>query len=188
MTFHVPLSDARSNTFWLAVAIHHARVEGAERYDALSHNEMPRRSLLKRLWWCCIVRDRTMNLGVRRPIHIVSTAIAKDWPTPTLDDFEDDMGHSRVHTSASQLALSRLFLSLCDLSVRLTGPLQFLYPADDHQSFDPNVNTLQRIYDYTENLSGWHDRVPSLEINQDRGALPCDVTVLFASMLHIYYQ
>lgn len=47
------------------------------------------KSLRKRLWWCCFMRDRLLSLGMSRPMRIRDGDF--DVPLPSVDDFECDI-------------------------------------------------------------------------------------------------
>lgn len=187
-SFHVPLNEPRSNGYWLSIAIHHARAAGVDKYNALSAAENSQKITFKRLWWSCIIRDHTLALGVRRPIFITSPSFRTVWPPPTPDDLESDPVHSRVHSAASQNSLTQSLLLLCDFCIRITEVLNLLYPADTLQTFEHSIDTLQVLFRHTDDLNHWHDQVPLSTVVNGQQQSFCEITVLFNSMLHVYFQ
>ncbi|KIW68803.1 hypothetical protein PV04_04724 [Phialophora macrospora] len=73
---------------WTGIAIFLAQTVGLDRnLDGL---RLPpkEKSLRKRVWWCCFMRDRLVSLGMSRPMRIRDQDF--DVPLPTLTDFEAD--------------------------------------------------------------------------------------------------
>ncbi|RTE70049.1 hypothetical protein BHE90_015560 [Fusarium euwallaceae] len=67
-------ADSKPNTMWLMIAIENARRCQADRLsDASQFSLLPtsEKSTLRRLWWCCIIRDRMTRW---LPISIVAYA------------------------------------------------------------------------------------------------------------------
>ncbi|KEF63221.1 uncharacterized protein A1O9_01198 [Exophiala aquamarina CBS 119918] len=79
----------KQNWHWTGVATSLAHA------TRLTHNpdgfKLPQRvkSLRKRLWWCCFMRDRLLSLGMSRPMRIRDGDF--DVPLLTIDDFECDI-------------------------------------------------------------------------------------------------
>ncbi|KAI0136168.1 hypothetical protein BJ170DRAFT_677048 [Xylariales sp. AK1849] len=61
LTYHVPDINDRTGALWLDTAIHFARSAQADHYSELEES-FPEKATLKRLWWCCVLRDRIMAL------------------------------------------------------------------------------------------------------------------------------
>lgn len=188
MAYHVPLNQPHINTFWLGIAISLARAEGADRYSLNVGMDRPRHNQLKRLWWCCIIRDRMMALGLRRPISIHSASFEKAWPQLTDDDLENEAEQSYVHSPSVKRKLLRSLSSLCKLCTVLTNVLQLLYPADGIRGTGDRLDHLKRIYTYTEELIEWNDSIANDVEVHDKHDQSFRVVVLFSSLLNIYYQ
>ena len=70
LAYYSTNSERHLNTFWLSIAIQSAKADGAHRYaedETLTRYET---QMKKRLWWCCVLRDRILPLGVLRPLQI----------------------------------------------------------------------------------------------------------------------
>lgn len=65
------------------------------------------KSLRKRLWWCCFMRDRLLSLGMSRPMRIRDGDF--DVPLPSVEDFACDIPtatRSAEHSSNGQIKTS----------------------------------------------------------------------------------
>ncbi|EXJ74878.1 uncharacterized protein A1O5_01574 [Cladophialophora psammophila CBS 110553] len=188
MTFHVPLNKPQINTYWLGIAIQLARVEGADRYSTYEARDSAKHNQLKRVWWCCIIRDRTMALGLRRPISISSASFEEAWPPLTDDDFKSEIGRSWVGSVPAKMKLLHSLSALCKLCAVLTDILQLLYPTNGVQAIGDRLDFLKRIYTCTDELHEWHDGVVSNSGLHDQHDKSFNVVVLFTSLLTIYFQ
>jgi hypothetical protein len=79
----------KANSIWLSIAIQSAKSAEAP-YFATKAPVSPvtdpiqfkRQNVLKRLWWCCIIRDRIMCLGLRRSLKITRAHFDFDAVSP----------------------------------------------------------------------------------------------------------
>jgi len=188
MTYHVPLNEPQINSYWLGIAIHLAKGEGADRYATHSARDSARHNQLKRLWWCCIIRDRTMALGLRRPISILSASFERIWPLLTEDDLKDEFSRSWVCSASVKMKLMRSLSALSMLCAVLTDILQLLYPADGIHAVGHRVDLLKRVYTYTDELNDWHDALSSKVMANDQHDKSLNISVLFTNLLTIYFQ
>lgn len=127
--------------------------------------KLPQRakSLRKRLWWCCFMRDRLLSLGMSRPMRIREGDF--DVPLPTVDDFECDIlgvaylrtneyrTDTRMRTSlfdkSTSTKLAQIFISNVKLcvsigsifSVQYTTFMRASQPFDDAPS-NPSANIM----------------------------------------------
>ncbi|OAL19718.1 hypothetical protein AYO20_11590 [Fonsecaea nubica] len=188
MTFHVPLNQPQINTYWLSVAIHLAKVAGADHFSTYAGRDPARHNQLKRVWWCCIIRDRTMALGLRRPINILSASFEEIWPLLTDHDLKSEIGRSCVRGTSAKLRLLHSLSALCKLCVVLCPILQLLYPSDGVRCDKDRLELLKGIYIYTEELNEWHDGVASSMRVHDPRDKSFNVVILFTNLLTIYFQ
>ncbi|EAQ90581.1 hypothetical protein CHGG_02516 [Chaetomium globosum CBS 148.51] len=87
MTYWYETPDDQKDTWhWMGVAISLAHTIGLHRDPAKTPMIPQKQKLWKRVWWSCLMRDRLVALGMRRPTRIKS----EDFDVPTLneDDFE----------------------------------------------------------------------------------------------------
>ncbi|KAG9495591.1 hypothetical protein J7337_012145 [Fusarium musae] len=119
----------RTNSIWLSTAIHLAQAAGADQFHTSSNPSLTSVNELKRLWWCCVVRDRILPLGMRRQLHITSLDLADANYLPTEKDFWREIDGSRVYAPQTKRTLVRLFITLCELTVPLTDVIKIVYPT-----------------------------------------------------------
>ncbi|OQU94610.1 Fungal specific transcription factor domain-containing protein [Cladophialophora immunda] len=188
MTFHVPLNKPQINTYWLSIAIQLAKMDGADRYSTYAGPDFARHNQLKRVWWSCIIRDRTMSLGLRRPISIFSSSFDEAWPSLTDDDLKSEIGRSFVRSIPAKMKLLQSLSALCRLCAVLTDILQLLYPANGTHVSGDRVDVLKRIYTYTDELNEWYDAVASNIGPHDQHDKTFSVVTLYTSLLTIYFH
>jgi hypothetical protein len=73
---------------WTGIAIFLAQMVGLDRNPDVLRLSQKEKSLRKRVWWCCFMRDRLVSLGMSRPMRIRDQDF--DVPLPTVADFEAD--------------------------------------------------------------------------------------------------
>jgi hypothetical protein len=97
-------SSSQVNTFWLDKALHHA---------SKAKLQWSKRPEHRTLWWCCVVRNRTMALGLRRPhkLTVLSTPLM-----PILSDFEHLIDSSQEKVGKRQICMARAFICMCKLA------------------------------------------------------------------------
>lgn len=87
--------------------------------------------MLKRLWWCCIIRDRILPLGVRRGIQITRAHFDFGRHQPLgLMDLDDEVHRSIVYNADAKRELIRVLSHVLDLCVILTDVLLLVFPLD----------------------------------------------------------
>ncbi|KAK4127794.1 hypothetical protein N657DRAFT_631546 [Parathielavia appendiculata] len=87
MTYWYETPDDQKDTWhWMGVAISLAHTIGLHRDPAKTPMIPRKQKLWKRVWWSCLMRDRLVALGMRRPTRIKS----EDFDVPPLNeaDFE----------------------------------------------------------------------------------------------------
>lgn len=120
------------NTAWLCTAIQHAKLAEAHRYASFTASRDSRRAnALKRLWWCCILRDRIIGLGLRRSIHI-TRADFDFQANPPLNcaDLADEIERSPVYNPGTKSCLIDILVHMVKLCVVLTDILTLVFPLD----------------------------------------------------------
>jgi hypothetical protein len=159
MTYFTPPNDTTAHTYWLRIAIQSAKDLSA--HDSRGHIGLEQRRVdsLKRLWWCCIVRDRTLCLGLRRPLQIPKSALMHGLAYLKIDRATHKTPASVVYTGAARRALEYAFHLLCELSIIMTDTLELLYPSwaaspsVTHESTSTNILEALRIAE--QQLDTW---------------------------------
>ncbi|CEJ94367.1 Putative Cutinase transcription factor 1 beta [[Torrubiella] hemipterigena] len=78
--------DDRDTWHWMGIALGTAQVAGFHmdpRELSISPKE---KQLRRRIWWSCVIRDRLIGLGIRRPTRVRDEEMTN--PLLTLDDFD----------------------------------------------------------------------------------------------------
>lgn len=133
------LASKKLNSTWLGIAIQNARNSDAHLYavkpafsistDPIQHKKQ---NTLKRLWWCCVIRDRILALGVRRTLQICRAHFDIDANTGLgYTDLADEIDRSRVYNAETKRYLIEIFVQLGELCSVLTDVVTLVFPLDD---------------------------------------------------------
>ncbi|KIA75428.1 hypothetical protein HK57_00072 [Aspergillus ustus] len=181
LTYYSSPTNPNINSYWLTVALHHARVIHAHRYYELNHHE--KANLLKRIWWACVCRDRLLSLGLRRPFQIGAHEFDFRQSALTISDLSDEIHRSLVYSANSKRALIQLFNFQCELCVALTPGLTLLSPL----TVAAVVNQ-EHLSNGIEELRRWHQHTQGQLNFLVEPGVEHDSTVLYKSLLLIYYH
>lgn len=183
----------RTNSIWLSTAIHLAQAAGADQFHTCSDQSLATKNQLKRLWWCCIVRDRILPLGVRRQLHIDSIDSDLKDHALTAKDFTREIEESRVYGSQTKRTLVQLFITLCDLAVLLTDVIRTVYATGRPISAtSPVIQRLQEtsasIQSCEASLDAWFESA-TVQFPTPAGITNTEESlVLYTNLMYIYYQ
>ncbi|KAF5541305.1 c6 zinc finger domain-containing protein [Fusarium mexicanum] len=111
--------------YWLSIAIHYAKNVDAHLY----HEKQGTRkgSLLKRLWWCCVLRDRILALALHQSPLVNPGAHETRCPALSVADFTHEIGTSRVYDHVDKQIIVRIAVVLCSFS-DILGDILLLSP------------------------------------------------------------
>ncbi|KAL4891423.1 hypothetical protein BDV59DRAFT_209071 [Aspergillus ambiguus] len=132
LSYYTTDSETSTNSMWLKIAIESAKKENANIYYMPSPSGK-NTSDLKRVWWCCLIRDRLISLGMRRPIQITPDEYELPQQGLTFDDLEDEAFNSEVYGLDIKTALSQVLASLCHFVVTVTDLVMIVYPTTRSQ-------------------------------------------------------
>lgn len=136
----------KGNSFWLMTAVHHARNSKA---TAALDGSAESRLIWKKVWWSCILRDRLISLGSRRPLYMTMGNFDSACDLElTIDDFGGEADDSLVYDKSTKLRLRELFLLQLQFAVQLSEMLGLTNPPDG--SLVPRITCLR---DYSSILS-----------------------------------
>ncbi|KAE8375425.1 fungal-specific transcription factor domain-containing protein [Aspergillus bertholletiae] len=157
LTYRCSSTDQLSNTMWLSLGIQHARAVNAHVYYRHPPNQRAIRARLKRIWWCLILRDRLLSLGVRRNLQIHPSHFDTTSHSPLgYEDLHDEVHTSEVYNAATKTRLIEILTSQCYLAVAVTQLLMTVYPPVDPQSFKQGVSPISaRTNDLRKRLQYW---------------------------------
>lgn len=138
LTYYTTDAERSNNSRWLRIAIRYAKKERAHVYHHFPQTGLGpgrKKSDLKRLWWCCMIRDRIISLGMRRPIQITPDQFDLHQLGLSFHDLEEECYHSEVYTPDIKIALCRVLASLCHLVVAVTDLIMLVYPTTQCMPF-----------------------------------------------------
>ncbi|KAJ5419800.1 uncharacterized protein N7487_003350 [Penicillium crustosum] len=118
--------EPSANSEWLGIAIKYAKLDHINRYHYLAKKHMPK---MKRVWWCCLIRDRIISLGMRCPIQILPQDFDLKQRGITLEDLKDEIANSEAYKPDTKSALGQVLASLCQFVVAVTDLTLTLYPV-----------------------------------------------------------
>ncbi|KAJ4248462.1 hypothetical protein NW762_012799 [Fusarium torreyae] len=79
-------ADEKDTWYWMGIALTLAQVGGLHRDQQELPLSSQEKRLRRRIWWSCVLRDRLLALGVRRPSRIRDNDF--DVPFLSVDDFD----------------------------------------------------------------------------------------------------
>ncbi|KAL5340782.1 hypothetical protein BJX70DRAFT_94207 [Aspergillus crustosus] len=147
LTFHFDTSDALGNTVWLSTAVHHTLKISKQRRGLFSSKaEDP--SDLKRLWWCCVLRDRVLAVAHRQPLEITPDQFdTTKEEMLTMDEVWDQ--DSEYSTPAARIILYQALLSQCQLATILTKLVVSIDPCTGLTSSNTCIEKERALFKYT---------------------------------------
>ncbi|KAI8955540.1 hypothetical protein F4801DRAFT_270950 [Xylaria longipes] len=142
LTYWAPnwsLAAKKPNTVWLGVAVHNAKSAEAHMYSVMptfspitEPVEYKKQNCLKRLWWCCVFRDRLLALGMRRSIQVSRAHFDVDANSGFgFSDLSDEVERSKVYNPETKKRLIEIFVQLGELCSVMTDLLTLVFPLDD---------------------------------------------------------
>ncbi|KAF4954827.1 hypothetical protein FSARC_12003 [Fusarium sarcochroum] len=194
LSYNATMKDQRrTNSIWLATAIHLAQASGADQFHKSSDQSSATTNELKRLWWCCIVRDRILPLGVRRQLHITWIDLSQGHYMLSEQDFAREIEESQVYEPQTKRNLVQLFICLCELAVPLTDVIKTVYATGQSttDADSPMVRNLQQtsesIRSCEAGLDAWFDKA-TIQFPTPAGIISTEESlVLYTNLMYIYY-
>ncbi|KIW00945.1 uncharacterized protein PV09_07471 [Verruconis gallopava] len=192
LTYYTPLEDPRAHSYWLSIAIQHSKLVHAHDYRTYAQFPAERTVPLKRLWWCCIVRDRSLSLGLRRPLQISKAAVDPMPPPLSEQDIAAEMSNSRIYSTASKQDLLQTFNKLCMLSIYLTDAIEIMYPTweacsstlPSKVSFEQKK---QRLLEAESQLDEWYNESRKTELAVSPGDSAAVSLLVLQNLGYMYY-
>ena len=147
LTMFVSEQQHQVNSTWLSAAIMHAKAANAHLYSHDQRLPETERRRRKVLWWGCILQDRIIALGLRRPLQITPEQFDFTQPCLGEEDFREDFKRSKVYDETTKVRMVEILILMCKLSVVLTQTINTVYPQNGFSRFATH------ILDSTEELS-----------------------------------
>lgn len=209
LSFWSPSTTRKPNTSWLSLAIQHARTAEAHHYAAMpvfSASTHPRQhrkqNILKKIWWCCIIRDRTLGLLMRRPIQITKAHFDFDSnPVLGFADLEDEFERSRVYNPGTKKSLAEILAQVIELYVVLTDICLLVFPLDDTPGWGREMkpDDAGRVQECKTSLRRWYKAATkqfplfggspiSRSSSDHRKEFQHDSVILYTNLMYMYYH
>ncbi|OHE99847.1 fungal specific transcription factor domain-containing protein [Colletotrichum orchidophilum] len=197
-----PTSPAfrKSNTAWLSIAIQNAKMVEAHHYATRTASPK-KRNLLKRLWWCCILRDRIVGLGLRRSLQITRSHFTFDANESLgFSDLADEIERSRVYNPGTKRCLAEILEQLVELCVVLTDILILVFPLDDRPGWGREMRAEEqdKVRVCKVALQRWYKgvtlRFPMFgggsvaRIKTPGNEFQHDSVILYTNLMYMYYH
>ncbi|KAI1077410.1 fungal-specific transcription factor domain-containing protein [Whalleya microplaca] len=198
----------KTNTAWLGIAIQNAKSADAHLYSAMptfygvDDPAKHKQNTLKRLWWCCIIRDRILALGMRRSLQISRAQFDFNANTGLgYADLADEVEHSKVYNAETKRRLVEIFIQIGELCSVLTDLLTLVFPLDDLPGWGKQLSTdgVARVRECKLELKRWYKgamlrfplfgggstpRMVSAKGKQSQH----DSTILYTNLMYMYYH
>lgn len=181
-------ADSKPNTMWLMIAIENAKKSGADYYSDESNlgrvQVGGKYAAMRRLWWCCIIRDRILPLGVRRSIQITPAHfdLRKNMYLG-LAELKAEIRNSKGHCEHTKDDLTSIMEAIVNLCVELTDILLLAFPLKSTvDQFDCILLEIRKCKDA---LYRWYDETPF----RNYGSGTTDQAVILnVNLMYTYYQ
>ncbi|RKK27777.1 hypothetical protein BFJ66_g16036 [Fusarium oxysporum f. sp. cepae] len=198
-------SEKQPNSIWLGRAISHAKALGADKcadvpkgVGQASSQQRLHDNRLRRIWWCCIIRDRIISLCVRRHLQISRDHLDNHATTTiSYDTLSGENDRSHVYDVDTKSSLITLMLTMTDLCLCLSDILTVVHPAKDFTVSDARDSTrrILQIYECKKGLENWCAKAVAsssiMAITEHDGRqvdMPKSSVLMFANMIWIYYH
>ncbi|KAH8667895.1 fungal-specific transcription factor domain-containing protein [Ilyonectria robusta] len=156
---YTSLSSAKKvNTSWLSLAINYAKSADAHLYAAMPASHCSKQqAILRRLWWCCVLRDHSVGLLMRRPIQITMDQFDYNASPLGVADLDDEFQRSRVYNPETKKALAEVFAQSIQLNVVVTDILMLCFPLQGWNQAAKSDNAA-RSMQCKRALNGWYEQ------------------------------
>ncbi|KAK2017174.1 fungal-specific transcription factor domain-containing protein [Colletotrichum eremochloae] len=197
-----PTSPAfrKANTAWLIIAIQNAKMVEAHHYATRSAPPK-KRNLLKRIWWCCIIRDRIVGLGLRRSLQITRSHFNFDSNEALgFSDLADEFERSRVYNPDTKRCLAEILEQLVELCIVLTDTLILVFPLDDRPGWGREMRSEEqdKVRGCKIALRRWYKgatlRFPMFgggsvaRVKSSGNDFQHDSVILYTNLMYMYYH
>ncbi|KAF7550495.1 hypothetical protein G7Z17_g5671 [Cylindrodendrum hubeiense] len=168
--YYASMIDQKHTWFWVHQAIGLAQGAGLHR-----RCDLPQRKLWARIWWACLVRDRLIALGTKRPMHINSLDCSV--PLLTIADVEEE------GDTDEDRAVKEIFIEFTKLCQYMEGVLSLPLATVDsiHDQIELCESTLSHWF---ANLSPAARRLEDVPIKGFKNT----VQIVYNSLLHLIHK
>ncbi|KAI8630122.1 hypothetical protein F5Y19DRAFT_54054 [Xylariaceae sp. FL1651] len=200
----------KPNTAWLSIAIQNAKSAEAHLYSAMptfsqvaDPVEYKKQNILKRLWWCCVIRDRILPLGMRRSIQVSRAHFDLDSNSGLgYIDLADEVERSKVYNAETKRCLIEIFVQIGELCSVLTDILTLVFPLDDTPGWGRHNGSggAGRVRECKIALRRWYKgatlrfpmfgggSVPRKSATENSKQFQHDSVILYTNLMYMYYH
>ncbi|KAL2840639.1 fungal-specific transcription factor domain-containing protein [Aspergillus pseudodeflectus] len=186
--------DMYTNSSFLSMAIQSAQASRLQLYRTLPGLTLHERQRKKRLFWCVIVRDRTIALAMRRPLQVTPDAFDPYQDPLTEQDMESEMKGSSVYDMATKHNLMKTFVIHCQLAAALTSTVMITCsrnntPIPALPSHEDLRGALVALDLCTHDLKMWLDKAePELQFIASASANRSSFITVCVDLQWMYYH
>ncbi|KAI1502947.1 fungal-specific transcription factor domain-containing protein [Biscogniauxia marginata] len=202
-------ASKKPNTIWLGAAIQNAKSAEAHLYSTMptfsattEPAEFKKQNLLKRLWWCCVIRDRILPLGMRRSLQITREHFDLDSNAGLgYMDLADEVERSKVYNPDTKRCLIEIFVKIGELCSILTDVITLVFPLDDVPGWGRHIGPegAEKVRDCKIALRRWHKGASLRFPLFGGGSVPRKVSgigkhfqhdsvILYTNLMYMYYH
>ncbi|KAL7904916.1 fungal-specific transcription factor domain-containing protein [Trichoderma velutinum] len=202
LTFTSISASKTPNTSWLGLAIENARLADAHLYSTMSPLPEKERNTLKRVWWCCIIRDRSIGLFLRRPLQVAYDHF--DFKADPLNaaDLSDEFNRSNVYNHPTKRYLADILTQWIKLYILMTDILLLVCPFKGAYNwvYADNRKNYSRLCGCKVALGRWYSSTSSkfpmtkasardtIRSNDKMINIDSDTTTLYTNFMYMYYH
>lgn len=172
--------DQKDAWYWMGVVISIAHIIGLNKNLENTYMEPRKKKLWRRIWWSCVMRDRLIALGMRRPTQVKD----EDYNTPMLTEVDFEIAALPEHITsipkecslARDIRAQRTLAQMCIAKVKLCLHIgrilrtQYSVLVQHHADtstrsnvmlFPKKLNQGNEIQKYDQELSQWITNLPA---------------------------
>lgn len=167
-SFYETKDDHKGMWHWMAITLSLAQTTDLHRDPASAKMDPKKKSLSKRIWWSCFMRESVIALGMRRPTRIKDEDF--DVPMLALDDFDVQVLSSKIHEmlghclfisdTAQMQQLATMCIEKAKLCVCIGNVLTAQYSVHRHEVRRPTGRTMMP---FPKNEEAWHRQIQKCE-------------------------
>ncbi|KAL7929726.1 hypothetical protein V8C35DRAFT_314642 [Trichoderma chlorosporum] len=183
--------DHTGSWYWIGIAISLSQNIGLHRSRLSSRQQQQkfspaRESLMRRIWWACVVRDRWVSLARGRPMRIHNEDC--DTPLPAVDDIMNEL-ESVVDRARSNFVpvesrpLAEMWIRLVRICDTLGNILRVHYRVN---GIVPSITEIDRYAKELQALA--QDDAVSAESSESLGIHAYQIDLLYQATVAILYR
>ncbi|KAE8420413.1 hypothetical protein BDV36DRAFT_293300 [Aspergillus pseudocaelatus] len=142
LAHHTSAHDPQASSIWLMRAIQNAMIVGCGPGPGDREINL---SMMRRLWWSMVLRDRVLSIGLRRRPQITSVEFNMGANWLKEEDFADEIVNSRVYDPQVKIQLFQVLQEQCKLAVLLTDMVALVFSSQGVSSPSLSLTEFQAV-------------------------------------------